>query len=707
MSRPALLLPSLLCALSALACQGQAATAPTLPFEVVVSDGQRLVDHWKASIYYKLWSDPASANGRAEFSKGLDEATAKLGFDPFAALAALRGGVLRVLRVDATGAVPQAAVFAEADFGALAPQVAAALIAADKDQGGTPITIPGAAEAIQDSGESEVLARIGQVLVFGRHLTPAELAPVKPPTSEADIEATISGARYLEIMKQIAAKAPGFDAKSFDTLTNLVGDMDYQMRIVPEGVLERFTSTTVGPGSKPVDRALLARLPANALLVLGFGVDGKTYWKQFHAPLLGAIAKRAGSTPDEVEALVDQKFAGVGLSCTLAQLVEGFTGTLLLAVTPSAPFPAVTVALPRSPAIDQLVGLALTQLQTAVPAEGTATLLPIPNVPVPVQIGLDKTSWIITSDPQLAAGFTTGKPGGWAESPTGSLALGKATADAVLIGGSDTGNVLRMLTQFAGIGLASRQDLSPQQRQAILQGLAKAASLAAPGYLVAGTKDGHTVVEDRGLFGIGSFAALGVIGALAQNQGGGDKGAMATLKGIVPAELSFQAGAYVDQDGNGSGEFGLLSELGGARATANAPQGTLSLVNETLAAGETGGYRFTVFLPDGAGAALGEPDGDAPRPAAKAAAREQEQHFIAYAWPESGKGQMFAVTEAGTVYAAPAAGEAPKWNALFGGQGWGAAPTWKPTGKGNRPAPGAGRPAHPAPAPAPGGKPDF
>jgi hypothetical protein len=700
-------MPSLLCAISALAAHGQAATAPTLPLEVVVSDGQRLVDHWKASLYYKLWSDPSSANGRAEFAKGLDEATAKLGFDPFAALAALHGGVVRVLSVDTKGATPEPAVFAQADFGALADKVATALFTAAKDQGATPLVVPGAAEAITDPSDGTMVARIGQVIVSGRHVTVADLAPVKPPTSDADIEATISGARYLEIIKQVAGKAPGFDAKSFDTLTTLVGDMDYQMRIVPEGVLERFTSTTVGPGAKPVDRALLARLPANTLLVLGFGVDGKTYWKQFHAPLLDAIAKQAGSTPDEVEALVDQKLAGVGLSCTLAQLVEGFTGTLLIAVTPSAPFPAVTLALPRSPAIDQLVGLALTQLQTAVPAEGTATLLPIPNVPVPVQIGLDKTSWVITSDPQLAAGFTTGKPGGWADSPTGSLALGKATADAVLIGGSDTGNVLRMLTQFAGIGLASRQDLTPQQRQAILQGLAKAASLAAPGYLVAGTKDGHTVIEDRGLFGMGSFAVLGLAGALAQREAGGDKAAITTLKGIVPAELSFQAGAYVDQDGNGSGEFGLLSELGGARATANAPQGTLSLVNETLAGGETGGYRFTVFLPDGAGAALGEPDGDAPRPAAKAAAREQEQHFIAYAWPESGTGQMFAVTEAGTVYAAPSTGAAPKWNALFGGQGWGAAPTWKPSGKGNRPAPGAGKPAHPAPAPAPGGKPDF
>ncbi|MBA3938610.1 MAG: hypothetical protein H0X38_14240, partial [Planctomycetes bacterium] len=616
-----------------------------------------------------------------------------------------RGGVLRILRVDASGAVPQPAVFAQADFGAMAAQVAAAAMNADKDQGAVPITIPGAAEAVQNVADASLIARVGQLLLLGAHLAPAELIPVKPPVSDADVQASISGARYFEIIKQMASKTPGFDAKNLDAFAGYIGDMDYQLRIVPEGVLERFTSTTVGPGTKPVDRALLARLPANALLVLGFGTDGKTYWKQLRTPLLTAFAKQAGTTADELEAKVDQQFAGMGLTCTLAQLVEGYTGTTLFAVTPSAPFPAVTLALPRSPALDQVIGLLLDKLQTAAPAEGTATLLPIPNVPVPVQIGLDKTTWLITSDPQLAPGFTTGKPGGWADGPTGSLALSKATPDSVVVGGSDTGNVLRMLTQFAGIGLASRQDLSPQQRQAILQGLAKAASLAAPGYVVAGTKDGHTVVEDRGLFGMGPIAALGLIGSLAQGGGGHEKAALAALKGIVPAELSFQAGAYVDQDGNGSGEFGLLSELGGARATANAPQGTLSLVNETLAAGEAGGYSFTVFLPDGAGAALGEPDGADPRPAAKPAAKEQEQHFVAYAWPTNGaKGQMLAVTEAGTVYAAPSTGEAPNWNALFGGQGWGSAPTWKPYGKGNRPAAGAGKPARPTPAPAPGGK---
>jgi len=157
--------------------------------------------------------------------------------------------------------------------------------------------------------------------------------------------------------------------------------------------------------------------------------------------------------------------------------------------------------------------------------------------------------------------------------------------------------------------------------------------------------------------------------------------AAATLKsGIFPAQVQFQAAAYRDQDGDGVGEYGLLSELSGRRAVGTQPAGAIRFLQGPLAKGEiASGYHYVLHLPDGAGGALGEPAGISVRPEAPdAAAQAQERRFRAYAWPATADGgkQMFCIDESGMLRAQPWTGKAPSWDSVSGGKGWDAPAVW-------------------------------
>lgn len=159
--------------------------------------------------------------------------------------------------------------------------------------------------------------------------------------------------------------------------------------------------------------------------------------------------------------------------------------------------------------------------------------------------------------------------------------------------------------------------------------------------------------------------------------------AAATLKsGIFPAEIQFQATPFLDQDQNGVGEYGLLSELSGRRGVGRLAPGEVRLLAGPLAMGDAAGrFRFALYLPDGSGGALAEPASSGPRSMpSKAALAQQERHFIAYAWPaDAASGRyMFAITESGVVRYAPRQDQPPSWNAAMGGKGWDADPVWTP-----------------------------
>jgi len=373
-----------------------------------------------------------------------------------------------------------------------------------------------------------------------------------------------------------------------------------------------------------------------------------------------------------------------GITHSVGDFVEGCNGTILFAVTQGMPFPGVTLVLPRSPAFDELVTVLLGKIQLQPPAEGSAMSLPIPNMPLPVQLACDAQHWLITSDVMLGSQWPAGQPGGWADSAAGKAALAKAGDQAFAIGSSDTPTIIRTiipLLQMAGIG---NGDMEPNERQALMMALNKLAMLASTGWLVVRPAGEGVVMEDQGLMGISAIMGGAVLAgmsrsAVTQRSGQDEANAAQTLKStIFPAQIQFQSGVYMDQDGDGVGEFGLLDELSGERPTGRAAAGTIKLVPAELEE-DTQAYCYFVYLPSADGSTVEAPEEKTEARAANAAAaKAQARRFVAYAWPadETAGGKQFAITQAGIVYVSPYTGGVPTWNALFDNGTWETEPTW-------------------------------
>jgi len=136
-----------------------------------------------------------------------------------------------------------------------------------------------------------------------------------------------------------------------------------------------------------------------------------------------------------------------------------------------------------------------------------------------------------------------------------------------------------------------------------------------------------------------------------------------TLRSLAAAETTFVTRCIVDQDGDGSGEYGYLQELTGyaipRTRTSALPAGegistALGNVDVTGIAGKSG-YCFQLWLPTDAGAAETEgPLGTVPA-ALDANANVQETRWACYSWPVdhgSTGYRCFVVNQQAEVYAA-------------------------------------------------------
>jgi hypothetical protein len=647
-----------------------------------VIDGPHLLAHWEQSVYGRLWNDPLFAARREVWTAQLTAMQSGVGMTLKEFIQGMNGLGMQVMPPSAGHQLPEAVV--EGDLGALAGRVMQIVHTMNADPTALKdIKIAGASEALDIIASETRLARFNGILVMS-DTTSTSLRPWKPAAlpAQTDVSVHIDATRLLAALP--AAQAAQVSSL-LQPLAHALGGIDYRLELVPEGMHERLTSHATASATVPVDRDLLSHLPGNTLLTLAIGVDGAAFWKEQHAALLSQYATLTGAASEAAaEQQLNQQLSALGLTATLAQLVEGMHGTIVITVTPGFPFPSPTIMLPRSPAFDQVIALVLKLIQVTPPAEGQGTQLPIPGLPIPVTLAAAKQHWLLSSDAALVDGVLNGKPGGWNDSPAGKAALAHAPATATLIGASDTPKVLATLSSFAALGLNQNVSLEPEDKKAALQALSRLGALASTGWLVSYTESGSSVLEDRGLIGFGPFILGAVSAALKNADAVGDTAhgdpaitAVSTLSTeIFPAEQAFQKAAYIDQDGDGHGEFGFISELSGVRATPNSPIGVLQLIDSQLAAGPVEGFTYAIFLPDGKGGALGEPAAHGPRHADPAAAKDQAKRFVAYAWPTAAGGRMYAITEAGVLFSAPATGHAPVWNDLFAGAGWDTAPTW-------------------------------
>jgi hypothetical protein len=671
--------------LAAAVCAGEAPTdAPFI--DATVADGARLIAHWEASVYGRLWNDPLLAARREQWTAQLNELQSGVGLTLREALQAMKGLALQAL-VPAAGAQPLSRVVFEAELGAVAARVMQALRALNADPAALKeLKLAGASEALELSGPGLRFARFATMLLADSAANAAPPKPWKPAAlpPAADLALHLDANRLLALLPAEQARQVEAVLKP---LAHAAGDIDYRLELVAEGLHERIASHAGAATAAAVDRELLSRLPGKTLFTLAFALDGTALWEQSRTAALSGFAVTNGlPSPEAAEQAIDQQLAALGLTTTITQLIDSLHGTVVLVVTPGIPFPTPTIMLPRSPAFDQVVGLVLKMLSVNPPADGQGTMLPLPGLQLPVQLAATKEHWLLSSDIALVTAWLAGTPGGWCDSAPGKTALAHAPPKATVIASSDTPAVLTTIAGYAALLLNGNASLTPQDKQALMQGLNRLAALSSTGWLVAYPENGLAVIEDRGLVGFGALAITAAVADLAFTKRTADlpDAAAAAAVGVMttqllPGELAFQKGAYLDQDGDGKGEYGLLSELSGLRATPNAPIGALQLVDSQLAAGAVDGYRYAIFLPDGKGGAIAELAGAAPRAPNLAAAREQARHFVAYAWPVAAAapgGRMFAITEAGVLYSAPASGRAPAWNELFAGAGWETPPSW-------------------------------
>lgn len=668
--------------------------------EMQMTDGAVLMAHWDATPWGKTWASPAMKPLRETFAQWQAAQVATLGAEPTAFLAAITNLGLTVR----PSAEPHAvAVLASADFGTFAKALYDKAKTAESNKGTVDAKVPGADESFHSLAPDEVanvLARFGSSLVAAFHSPAVKPQPRATPLAD-DAVITIQVMQLLDVIEPFVT-----EEQQKQSLTQMrsqftsmhTGEASYRLRIVPEGFLERIEIVTDKmPGYAEVDLTQMGRLPGNTLMAMGMGIDGKAYWTAQREQTLvswAPLLQMDPADPAAIEQKINESLAGFGLPITLSELMEGLVGTMVFGVTPGMPFPGITMTFPRSTAVDKLISMGLAKMESESPTVGNSIILPIPNMPVAVSLACDQAHWMISSDAIYVDQWLAGTPNGWLDSAATKAVLAKAPKDAYLIGSSDTPAVLRLIAGYAGMALGMAKTLPQDQKQAILQGLTLLAQNASTGYLFAGTQGPKYVVEMRSI--TGTVTGLGLAGGIAglvayqqkllavvdQNEPdtevleASDNSPVTILRSVIyPAEIQFQGGTYIDQDGDGVGEYGLLSEISGRRPVAT---GKIELVEGPLATSATvEGYSYTIYLPGGV-ARVADDGKSEPRVSVVKDAEAQESAFVAYSWPAKGKeGEMFAVGADGTVYQADYTGNAPAWNALFGGKGWADAPTWK------------------------------
>ena len=713
------------CTLAALAHAGD---APVL-FQVTIADGPLLVQHFQAGTLGRLWADPAMTPLKGKLDEVIPMAIEALGFSPFEIPAALSSAQFTMFGLSPTASKDEIAAWKKTpDFQLQAGlgKLAAPLFAKLKEHGKS-ATILGAAEAATFESEKgngkSTLVRLGEQLIMASQAK--RLLPSLITAKGHDLSVTLNGQfiRDAVLADMDAAKRPPAEAM-MAALHRFLVPIKSTIDIHPHDVSSRMEAQTTLPFMIPLDMNLCRQLPANAYSTYAGAIDGKILWNDLIRPLLAAVAQADKKTPADLLAQADQQLSKLGITSSIENLISGIRGTTMMAQTPGAPLPGYTLAIPRSPGMDQALGALMKMIDSELPTEGMLLPVAIPNVPIPLTLICDATHWFATSDATLASTWTTTKDGGWLASPLGKLALEKCTKETFLLTVSDSAAELRAVQGYLTLAMGAFP-LEPKQKQAVMRGFSNLITNAGLSYEVMHQKDGTLVSEGKSMIGGSSIAVVAIIAAIAipnlleSRIAANEAAAAATLKsGIFPAQVQFQGGGYRDLDHDNVGEYGFLGELSGGPIAGQANDLQLALLtpNERWQKPlpEANGYRFAMFLADGKGGAFGAED---QQPAGLSEnANEGERSFIAYAWPideDSGR-RAFAITHVGTVYATQAKeldGKAPTWNTLFGGEGksWKDEPQWQPYDRNSnrRRARENGGDGGPMPAPEPEADPAF
>jgi type II secretory pathway pseudopilin PulG len=141
---------------------------------------------------------------------------------------------------------------------------------------------------------------------------------------------------------------------------------------------------------------------------------------------------------------------------------------------------------------------------------------------------------------------------------------------------------------------------------------------------------------------IAIIAAIAIPNLLSARLSANESNAISTLRNLVTSQAQFQSASNMDEDQDGTGEYGSLGEMSGLSNLQRNGVGIAAPLNppilpatfQTIDANgfaTKSGYQFVVFLPDAGPAGL--PDVAAGGPAAAIDPDNCEEMWCAYAWP--------------------------------------------------------------------------
>lgn len=142
---------------------------------------------------------------------------------------------------------------------------------------------------------------------------------------------------------------------------------------------------------------------------------------------------------------------------------------------------------------------------------------------------------------------------------------------------------------------------------------------------------------------IAIIASIAIPNLLSARLNANETAAIATLRNISSAQAQFQAGAKIDVDEDGSGEFGYFGELAGAVAVRGPNGGTADAIDPPVLSAAfravnnrtvtRSGYIFAMYLPDDDGVGTAEAADGGADASGLPDADNCETTWCCYAWP--------------------------------------------------------------------------
>jgi hypothetical protein len=241
--------------------------------------------------------------------------------------------------------------------------------------------------------------------------------------------------------------------------------------LVPSGsvsyslVAGGLRATSRIPSYKPavgtVTRADLTWVPADSNSVFAINVKPGE-WIRRKAKEMTDIIRAEGMqdrypTLPQLLAMADQNLAGAGFPVSSGDLLDGLEGTVVFAFgNGNGLIPTLSLALPRSSAIDQSLEWALQRAGHGPVADGELAFLTLrgmsempPTLVTGVGVLRTESQWIVSSDPVMLSDFQAGDFDSWSATAEANALLAEKP---FLLAWGDARKSLSPLVPLAGIG---------------------------------------------------------------------------------------------------------------------------------------------------------------------------------------------------------------------------------------------------------------